>query len=698
MANPDPTQGGLTLQQLLASSGAVPAPGAQTMPTDLTTGMTTQTMPDTNLDSGPKMAPVSSPNPNAISNQSDTDSLAGILSAARSMPAAQQMPDALRAQMSQALPPKPPTLLSTTPAENQAENQVRSLALKQPTGLTPAEKILGGQLGQGPTVPGSSTGIGVYGVKMPSAMQPATPTPDITPPVVTNPLTPEQQQVGAPGNAPVLPGLGQPTPTMPTLANQSFLQRLENAAGIRKAEGIAKGIGGGIAGATGFGGLKNQIPILDAEGRPISVVKRDAQGNIIPDDKGNPQPVLDKRGNPTYETRPPTAGEKGQRIVGAIGHLLGGIGSAGVMATGSPEQKSQEIELQKNQTQERLAQQQAIANQQYKMGMLGVGQERVAAYAKDIESKEAKRKSDADVANLKVGRIWNENLGMYTDQTPEQRHSNPYLDHQSNAWKDNENLINAQTALTNAKRDLDINPDNPINKFKLEEAQRRADQADARTEIEMALLRRGIVNHADDEADKQETRNEHSYDIQESLLNRTIALPVEQRAQKVGNLLDTLNQNSPQADSLVAPELLSIMAGGMGSGLRMNESEIARIVGGKSQLEKLRSWAMSYTTNPNATFSLTPTQRVQIHNLISTVNDRLTQKEAVINDARQKLVDANSHGAAAPTEHKQVLIDTQRQLDAIDNPATNSTSSGPAPPAKPGAPKQVGAGKAGKYS
>jgi hypothetical protein len=58
---------------------------------------------------------------------------------------------------------------------------------------------------------------------------------------------------------------------------------------------------------------------------------------------------------------------------------------------------------------------------------------------------------------------------------------------------------------------------------------------------------------------------------------------------RFGRLRDTLNQKSPQADALVAPELLTVIAGGQGSGLRMNEAEIARSVGGRSHLEDLKA-------------------------------------------------------------------------------------------------------------
>ena len=47
---------------------------------------------------------------------------------------------------------------------------------------------------------------------------------------------------------------------------------------------------------------------------------------------------------------------------------------------------------------------------------------------------------------------------------------------------------------------------------------------------------------------------------------------INQRGERLTTLETTLSKGTPAADALVAPELLSAMAGGQGGGLRMNEA------------------------------------------------------------------------------------------------------------------------------
>jgi hypothetical protein len=119
----------------------------------------------------------------------------------------------------------------------------------------------------------------------------------------------------------------------------------------------------------------------------------------------------------------------------------------------------------------------------------------------------------------------------------------------------------------------------------------------------------------------------------------------------MGRLQDTLNQNSPQADALVAPELLTVMAGGQGSGLRMNEAEIARIVGGRSNWESLKA----------AANSITPAQRQQIRALVSTVQQRLAAKQSVLDGAHEDLINATDVSG-----HRRVVAGARSKMTAVD--------------------------------
>ena len=162
----------------------------------------------------------------------------------------------------------------------------------------------------------------------------------------------------------------------------------------------------------------------------------------------------------------------------------------------------------------------------------------------------------------------------------------------------------------------------------------------------------------------------------------SLSTPISQIQMRMGRLKDTLAQGTPQADALAAPELLTIMAGGQGSGLRMNEAEISRIVGGRSHWEALRAAAQKWSLNPETANSITADQRQQIRALVSTVDAKLIQKQNILNDAGQKLLDAKS-----PEEQHRVIIEARTALTQID--------AGGNQPAQGGAPQRPASVPAG---
>jgi len=155
-------------------------------------------------------------------------------------------------------------------------------------------------------------------------------------------------------------------------------------------------------------------------------------------------------------------------------------------------------------------------------------------------------------------------------------------------------------------------------------------------------------------------RADKSYQLQSTRLDK-VRQPIEAIQQRVGRLNDTLNQQSPQADALVAPELLSIMSGGQGSGLRMNEAEISRIVGGRSAWESLKANIQHWATDPDKARSITADQDKQIRALVGTVQSKLVAKQKIMDDAEESLLASND-----PKEHRQIVADARKKLDAID--------------------------------
>ncbi len=155
-------------------------------------------------------------------------------------------------------------------------------------------------------------------------------------------------------------------------------------------------------------------------------------------------------------------------------------------------------------------------------------------------------------------------------------------------------------------------------------------------------------------------RADKSYQLQSGRLDK-IRQPIDQIIQRVGRLNDTLDQKSPQGDALVAPELLSIMSGGQGSGLRMNEAEIARIVGGRSAWESLKASAQHWSTDPSSARSITADQDKQIRALVGAVHTKLASKQKIMDDAEEALLASDD-----PKEHRQIVVDARKKLDAID--------------------------------
>ena len=173
---------------------------------------------------------------------------------------------------------------------------------------------------------------------------------------------------------------------------------------------------------------------------------------------------------------------------------------------------------------------------------------------------------------------------------------------------------------------------------------------------------------------RNDARLDRSYQFNSGQLEK-LGTPIDSTIQRLGRLQDTLAQNSPQADALVAPELLTVMAGGQGSGLRMNEAEISRIVGGRSQWENLKASVQKWSTNPETANSITADQRQQIHALVTAVSGKLAQKQQILNDSRQGLINATD-----PTQHRQILANTQQRFSQIDAGGFSGTQQNGATP------------------
>lgn len=169
-------------------------------------------------------------------------------------------------------------------------------------------------------------------------------------------------------------------------------------------------------------------------------------------------------------------------------------------------------------------------------------------------------------------------------------------------------------------------------------------------------------------------RSDRSYQYNSTRI-ADIAKDPMARAERLSRVGDTLDQNTPQADALVAPELLSVMAGGQGSGVRMNEAEISRIVGGRTNWESLKAKLDAWRTDNSKGFALTPTQREQTRALFKVVQERNNQRLKAISDAQDKLTDSDD-----PKDHRKIYNDLTKALQAVNEGKTNAQNPSGATP------------------
>jgi len=164
------------------------------------------------------------------------------------------------------------------------------------------------------------------------------------------------------------------------------------------------------------------------------------------------------------------------------------------------------------------------------------------------------------------------------------------------------------------------------------------------------------------ETTKEQNRVDNSYKFASSQLDKT-ATPIEQAMQRIDRFNTTLDQHNPQADALIAPELLSFMAGGAGSGVRQNQAELNRIVGGRSAWQNLEASIQHWSLNPDAARTITPDQDRQIRALVGAVEAKVREKQRLIQVARTGLSDPS----ATVGDHRRIMTDVRGKLDSIDN-------------------------------
>lgn len=166
------------------------------------------------------------------------------------------------------------------------------------------------------------------------------------------------------------------------------------------------------------------------------------------------------------------------------------------------------------------------------------------------------------------------------------------------------------------------------------------------------------------------SRLDKSYQFTTGQLN-TVRKPIDDALDRVNRLRMSIAEKSPQADALIAPELLTAMAGGQGSGLRMNEAEISRIVGGRTHWESIKAAVNKWKLDPSKGLSINDEQRREISSLIDKRYELLQKKANILDNAQQQLIDTQD-----VTSHRKILADTRKALSGVDQETTTSGSKG----------------------
>lgn len=162
-----------------------------------------------------------------------------------------------------------------------------------------------------------------------------------------------------------------------------------------------------------------------------------------------------------------------------------------------------------------------------------------------------------------------------------------------------------------------------------------------------------------DNSARDENRSDRNYQFNVKELD-TERKPLEATMQKISAGMSNINLNSAQADAFLAPQILTLSAGGAGSGLRMNEAEINRVLAGRTTWEAIQAAANKYRLDPQHA-QIPVEQRQAMKDILDAAMQKGTLKSSVISWADQQLINNDDVKA------QRTAVATARQLlTAID--------------------------------
>lgn len=135
--------------------------------------------------------------------------------------------------------------------------------------------------------------------------------------------------------------------------------------------------------------------------------------------------------------------------------------------------------------------------------------------------------------------------------------------------------------------------------------------------------------------------------------------------ERVDRAMKVLNSPNFLSDAIAAPEVLQIMAGGMGSGLRMTDAELSRVNDAQSKLDKLRGQIAKYGVGDGVTIQAE--MRKNMLTLVTTVQKARERLAKTQEDALKDLDDATS--PAEVDALRAAYWKNAREAERLDQPA-----------------------------
>ena len=170
-----------------------------------------------------------------------------------------------------------------------------------------------------------------------------------------------------------------------------------------------------------------------------------------------------------------------------------------------------------------------------------------------------------------------------------------------------------------------------------------------------------------------------SYTQNNSELDK-IGNPIEQTAQKVADIKDLMAENSPQAWANIPAKVLSLTAGGTGSGLRMNQALLDKELGGAGKWAELQGKFQAWNPNSAKASEISDAQKAQFKSVVASLEKQIQARLDVVNGARTDLLGAGND----VNQHRKIVLGVHQKLQGLDQQAGQAGQSG-APKPVPGA-------------